>query len=225
MRSADTADTAAASAALPGPVTADDLALGVASAVALLRRPEAQEADWSRPAGSLTWDCWETAEHLADDLFAYAAELGSPVGATAEAVPFVLVRSAPDKPRSTVFAQRDAGPSGLLRVLESCGALLVAMVRTAPLEARAFHALGTTDAEGSAAMGLVETLVHADDLARGLGLAWEAPADLCARVLYRLFPDAPDGFAPWPTLLWATGRGELPGLARLERWRWDSSVR
>ncbi|SEK87566.1 maleylpyruvate isomerase N-terminal domain-containing protein [Streptacidiphilus jiangxiensis] len=209
----------------PGLVTADDLAHGVALTVAMLRQPAALEADWSRPAGSLTWDCWETAEHLADDLFAYAAELGSPVGATPEPVPFVLARTAPDKPRSTIFAQRDAGPSGLLRVLESCGALLVAMVRTAPPEARAFHGFGIADAEGSAAMGLVETLVHADDLAQGLGIAWEAPADLCARVLHRLFPDAPGGFAPWPTLLWAAGRGELPGLARQEWWRWDSSVR
>lgn len=222
MRSAD---DAASRAAAQGPVTAEDLALGVSLAITLLRRPEAQKADWSRPAGSLSWDCWETAEHLADDLFAYAAELGSPVGATEEPVPFVLVRTAPGKPRSTIFAQRDAGPEGLLRVLESCGALLVAMVRTAPPEARAFHGFGTTDAAGSAAMGLVETLVHADDLARGLGLAWEPPADLCARVLHRLFPDAPGGYAPWPTLLWATGRGELPGAARLERWRWDSSVR
>lgn len=209
----------------PGPVTADDLACGVGLAVALLRQPDALAGDWSKAAGSLSWDCWETAEHLADDLFAYAAELGSPVGATAEPVPFVLVRPAPGKPRSTVFAERAAGPEGLVRVLESCGALLVAMVRTAAPDARAFHVFGLADAEGSAAMGLVETLVHADDIARGLGLAWEPPADLCARVLHRLFPDVPGGFAPWETLLWATGRGDLPGLASRERWRWDSSVR
>lgn len=211
----------------PGPVTADDLARGVGLAVALLRQPAALAGDWTRPAGSLDWDCWETAEHLADDLFAYAAELGSPApaGEVAAPVPFVVVRTAPDKPRSTVFAQRESGPEGLVRVLEACGALLVAMARTAGPEARAFHVFGAADAAGSAAMGLVETLVHADDLARGLGLDWEAPADLCERVLYRLFPDAPGGFDPWETLLWATGRGELPGFARRARWRWDSSVR
>ncbi|WP_042386183.1 hypothetical protein [Streptacidiphilus melanogenes] len=211
----------------PGPVTADDLALGVGLAVAMLRQPAALAADWRSAAGPLSWDCWETAEHLADDLFAYAAELGSPVPGdeAASPVPFVVVRQAPGKPRSVVFAEREAGPEGLVRVLEACGALLVAMVRTAAPEARAFHIFGAADAEGSAAMGLVETLVHADDLARGLGLDWEPPTQLCERVLHRLFPDAPGGFDPWETLLWATGRGELPGLARLGQWRWDSSVR
>jgi hypothetical protein len=220
-------DTNGPEAAAAGPVTADDLALGVGLAVALLRQPAALAGDWARPAGSLSWDCWETAEHLADDLFAYAAELGSPVadGDAASPVPFVVVRAAPGKPRSTVFAERESGPGGLVRVLEACGALLVAMVRTAAPEARAFHVFGAADAAGSAAMGLVETLVHADDIACGLGLEWAPPEDLCERVLHRLFPDAPGGFGSWATLLWATGRGELPGLARRERWRWDSSVR
>jgi hypothetical protein len=210
-----------------GPVTADDLALGVGLAVALLRQPAALAGDWSRPAGSLSWDCWETAEHLADDLFAYAAELGSPAraGVAAAPLPLVMVRTGPDKPRSAIFAERDSGPEGLVRVLEACGALLVAIVRTAAPEARAFHIFGDADAEGSAAMGLVETLVHADDIARGLGLEWEPPADLCERVLHRLFPDVQGGFAPWETLLWATGRGVLPGFGRRERWRWDSSLR
>jgi hypothetical protein len=209
----------------PGPVTADDLARGVELAVAALRQPAAVGGDWSRTAGALSWDCWETAEHLADDLFAYAAELGSPVGPTPEPVPFVVVGTAPGKPRSTIFADREAGPEGLVRVLEACGALLVAMVRTTAPGTRAFHVFGMTDGAGSAAMGLVETLVHVDDIAQGLGLVWEPPADLCARVLHRLFPEAPGGFDPWETLLWATGRGELKGLPRLERWRWDSSVR
>ena len=28
------------------------------------------------PAGDLDWDCRETVEHMADDLFAYAGQLG-----------------------------------------------------------------------------------------------------------------------------------------------------
>jgi hypothetical protein len=69
-------------------------------------------------------------------------------------------------------------------------------------------------------MGVVETLVHTGDLANGLGLTWEPPAALCARVLRRLFPDAPADTDPWRTLLWATGRAELPGRPRLTSWRW-----
>ena len=59
-------------------------------------------------------------------------------------------------------------------------------------------------------MGIVETLVHTHDLAAGLGLDWTPPAELCARTLARLFPDAPEDADPWTALLWCTGRAELP---------------
>ncbi|MFF4340918.1 hypothetical protein ACFY00_13410 [Kitasatospora sp. NPDC001540] len=208
-----------------GPVTADDLAEGVRLVVALLRGARATAADWDRPAGTLEWSCWETAEHLADDLFSYAAQLG-PQSPPAEGfLPLIWRREAPGKPANVVFAQREAGPQGLVQVLEACGALLVAMVRTARPQDRAFHGYGTADAEGSAAMGLVELFAHAQDLALGLGLEWTAPAGISARVLARLFPTAPTDTAPWPTLLWATGRGDLPGRERLTEWRWYSAPR
>jgi hypothetical protein len=72
---------------------------------------------------------------------------------------------------------------------------------------------------------VVETLVHTYDLAQGLGLRWSPPADLCTRALARLFPDAPADTDPWPTLLWATGRGDLPGHPRRTTWRWYASPR
>jgi hypothetical protein len=110
-------------------------------------------------------------------------------------------------------------------VVEACGALLAAMVRTAPPDVLAHHGFGDADPEGFAAMGLVETLVHTYDLAEGLGLTWEPPAEVCARVLDRLFPDAPEDVEPWPALLWATGRAELPGRPRRTEWRWYSAPR
>ncbi|BAJ26018.1 hypothetical protein KSE_01670 [Kitasatospora setae KM-6054] len=206
-------------------MTADDLTEGLRLVVELLKGPEAAAADWDRPAGTLEWSCWETAEHLADDLFSYAAQLG-PQSPPAEGfVPLVWRREAPGKPANVVFAQRETGAPGMAQVLEACGALLVAMVGAARPEHRAFHGFGTADAEGSAAMGLVELFAHAQDLALGLGLAWTAPAGISARVLHRLFPDAPTGTDPWPTLLWATGRGDLPGRERLTEWRWYSAPR
>ncbi|MEZ0092278.1 hypothetical protein [Streptacidiphilus sp. EB129] len=207
----------------PSPVTADDLGLAVQLAVAVLRK--APPAAWKGMAGSLEWDCWETVEHLSDDLFAYAAQLGPRTPPLDGEVPFVWERRRPGGPANAVHADRAAGPAGLLQVLEACGALLVAMVRTTPPEARAYHGFGISDPEGFAAMGVVETLVHMHDLAQGLGLAWSPPADLCSRVLARLFPNAPSATDPWPTLLWATGRAELPGHPRLTTWRWDGRPR
>ncbi|MFE4602514.1 hypothetical protein ACFRKE_16845 [Kitasatospora indigofera] len=206
------------------PVTADDVDRAVQLAVGVLRGAPAA-GDWDAPAGSLTWDCWETAEHLADDLFAYAVQLGPRQPPLTGEVPFVWERRSPAGPANAVHVDRAAGPEGVLQVLEACGALLVAMVRTAPAEVRAYHSYGIADPEGFAAMGVVETLVHTHDLAEGLGLAWAPPAGLCARALARLFPDVPGDGDPWPALLWATGRADLPGRARRTGWRWYSSPR
>lgn len=204
-------------------VTADDLDLAVQLAVAALR--EAPPDAWDGKAGSLEWDCWETVEHLGDDLFAYAAQLAPRTPPMDGEVPFVWESRRPGGPANAIHADRSAGPAGLLQVLDACGGMLSAVVRCTAPDVRAHHVFGASDAEGFAAMGIVETLVHMHDLAGGLGLPWEPPADLCARVLGRLFPDVPQDTDPWPTLLWATGRGDLPGHPRVTSWRWSGSPR
>jgi hypothetical protein len=75
-------------------------------------------------------------------------------------------------------------------------------------------------------MGCVETLLHGEDIAQGLGLSIDPPREVCARVLARLFPEAAHDLTnldPWAALLWSTGRIELPGHPRLEQWRWHGS--
>ncbi|PJN25345.1 glyoxalase [Streptomyces sp. CB02613] len=214
--------SAAERAALTGtrlPVTADDVTTAVRLAVDVLVKAPADR--WETGAGSLEWTCWETAEHLGDDLFAYAVQLGPRTPPLDRDVPF---RWAPDReggPHNAVFADRAAGPAGLLATVEASGALLASMVRTTRPGVRSYHGYGISDPEGFAAMGVVETLVHTHDLAEGLGLEWAPPGALCDRVLARLFPDAPAGGDRWAVLLWATGRAELPGHPRRTAWRWD----
>ncbi|MEV6768562.1 hypothetical protein AB0N05_07990 [Nocardia sp. NPDC051030] len=140
-------------------------------------------------------------------------------------VPYLFEPRRPGGPWNAVHADRAAGPEGLLRVLEASGGLLISMVQTKPPETRAFHVSGVSDPEGFAAMGIIETLVHTYDLAQGLELNWQPPADLCARVLARLFPDAPESTDPWTALLWATGRIELPTHPQRSAWMWDGTVR
>ncbi|MET9799454.1 hypothetical protein [Streptomyces sp. NPDC006368] len=204
------------------PVTADDVQHAVRLAVATLRAAGAG-ADWDARAGSLEWTCWETVEHLADDLFAYAAQLGPERPPLDGEVPFVWEARRPGGPANVTYADRSAGAAGLLQVLEACGAMLTALVRVTPPDVRAHHVYGVSDPEGFAAMGVVETLVHTHDVAGGLGLTWAPPAGLCDRALRRLFPDAPTDTDRWTTLLWATGRGELPGRERLTSWRWHGA--
>jgi len=163
-------------------VSADDVTAAVAAAVDALKASVG--ADWSVRAGDLEWDCWETAEHVADDLFYYAAQLGAPGYAD-----YLPLRAEPNRPGgepNTIRVVAESGPPGLLTALSAMGALLASMVRTADQGTRGHHSFGAADASASAAMGVLEVVVHTHDLAAGLGLAWEPDRALCARVLARL---------------------------------------
>lgn len=213
-----------AAAHTPGPVTADDVTEAVRLSIAALR--DAPGDRWDAPAGDLAWTCWQTAEHLADDLFAYALQLGPERPPLTGLVPVVYRSEFPGGPMSTIFVERSAGADGLLQVLDGCGALLAAMVRVTPREVRSHHGFGAADPEGFAAMGVVETLVHVHDIAAGLGLPpFTPPSALCARTLHRLFPHAPADADPWQALLWSTGRIALPDHPRQEKWRWYGEPR
>ncbi|MFD8477822.1 hypothetical protein [Kitasatospora sp. NPDC059673] len=202
------------------PVTAADVEQAVRLAVAALT--DAPSAGWRAPACGLEWDCWETLEHLADALFSYATQLAPARPPLDGYVPLRWQRERPAGPASVIFVDRAVGPAGPLQALDAGGGLLAAMVRTAAPQVRAFHSYGVSDPAGFAAMGVVETLVHTHDVAAGLGLPWDPPAELCDRALARLFPEAPSDTDRWTTLLWSTGRAELPGHGRRVFERWHS---
>jgi hypothetical protein len=200
------------------PITAADVENTVRATTATLA--QARDDGWDARAGSMDWTCWETVEHIADNFFFYAAQLGPRAAATDRSVPFAWAQHRKGGPGLVLFADRAAGPAGLLRCVEACGALLVAMVRTTPPDVRAHHDDGILDTAGFAAMAIGETLVHMHDVTQGLALPWTPEADLCRRLLDRFFPGAPADTGPWATLLWATGRGDLPGRPRQQDWRW-----
>jgi hypothetical protein len=184
-------------------VDADDLARAVAVSADALAA--CRDGDWSRTAGTLTWDCWHTAAHLAEVLVSYAAQLA------AEARDgWVALAAEPDP---------DASPEVMAEVVVAGGNLLVATVRCTPDDTRAYHALGVIGAEAFAAMGAAELLLHVDDITTGLGIDFTPPEALCAPVLDRLFPDAPAvSVGAWPALRWVMGRVELPDRASPEGW-------
>jgi hypothetical protein len=184
----------------------------VTDAVAETRRAlgPAMDADWSVRATDLEWSCWETGVHVADCLVFYASQI---IDQPAEGyVPFEITMT------------EDAKPDGLLRTITVGGAILERTVAAAQPSDRGYHVYGTSDADGFAAMGVVETLVHTYDIATALGLDWRPPAAMCSPVLTRLFPDAPAG-DPSAVLLWCTGRTVLDDRPRRAEWRWDGTVR
>lgn len=184
-----------------GPTGAHDVDRAVAEMLQVLV-PQ-QDRDWAVPAGPLEWSCWRTAAHVAHDLVAYAGQVAArPDDAY---LPFDLT------------VRDGTSPRDVLRVVRAAGGLLAAAIRTAAPDARAWH-WGPADPGGFAALGVNETLVHTWDVAQGLGLDWTPPAPLAAKVLARLFPDAPAGDPP-QVLLWCTGRTALPGHPRRGEWR------
>lgn len=204
-------------------LNADDLDESVRLALATLA--PAANADWDVPAGTLAWTCWETAEHLADDLMFYATQFSPRVPPPDTHVPFAFARRRPQAPPNAIAVDREAGVPGLLQVIDACAGVLSAVARIRPPSVRAHHVFGRSDPAGFAAMGTVETVVHTYDMAAGLGLSWTPPRDVCDRVLARLFPDAPADEDRWQVLLWCTGRAALPGRERLTSWRWDGTPR
>lgn len=172
----------------------------------MLAGVSATDRDWSVPAGELDWDCTFTLVHIVSDLYAYAGQVAS--GRTDYYVPI------------DIHAEDDPTPEQMLHAVRAGGRLLAAIVATAPDTARAWHTYGDSDPDGFAGMGMIEVMVHMHDLAAGLGVTYTPDDEICARVLARMFPDAPRGFAPWPTLLWATGRISLGEHPRRGQWRW-----
>lgn len=164
------------------------------------------DRDWGGRAGGLDWSCRRTLDHLPDALLLYAAHLAS---------------RATDRLAFVRDGDPEASVPDLLDAVQSAAAILAAVVEAAPVGTRAYHPAGMADAEGFAAMGCDEILVHTGDIAEGLGLEYAPPGDLCARVVARLFPWAPAGGEPWEVLRWANGRTALPGAGRLRPdWWW-----
>ena len=184
----------------------------VTEATSEMRRAlgDSLNSDWNVLAADLEWSCRGTAAHVADDLFSYASQ--------------VLAQPLDNYLPIEATVDDEATPEDLLGSIAMCGELLRLAAASVPRDVRAWHPYGTSDSEGFAAMGIVEVLVHTHDIAGGLGVEWKPPPRLCAPVLLRLFPDAPQG-DPCEVLLWSTGRAELGGRPRLASWRWDSSVR
>jgi hypothetical protein len=166
-------------------------------------------ADWSAGAVDLDWTCWETGVHIASSLVWYASQ--------------VIGRNVEGYLSFNVAMDAGASASDLLDLIEFGGVILNRSVASADPRDRAFHFYGVSDPEGFAAMGTLETLVHTYDITRSLDVDWRPPARLCAPVLRRLFPEAPDGAAP-DVFLWCTGRAALGNRPRQDDWQWDATV-
>jgi uncharacterized protein (TIGR03083 family) len=162
-------------------------------------------ADWSAVVPEMDWTVAGTVAHTAECLLWYGTDVAAgPV----------------ELDRVDVSVRPEGEPRELVRALETCASVLAAVLAAVPAGARGWHPWGVSDAAGFAAMACDEMLVHTHDAGRGLGVPFEPPPQYAAKVVARLFPEAPDGHDPVDTLLWANGRVPLGGLPRRTAWRW-----
>ncbi|GAA2706839.1 hypothetical protein Apa02nite_032460 [Actinoplanes palleronii] len=155
------------------PIGPDDLARAVRALGETLE--PLLDRDWSVPAGTLDWSCRQTLAHIGHDLLAYALQVAGQ--AQHAYLPADLT------------IRDEATMAEVLTIVEGCGALLVATLRAAGPDVRAWH-FGPSDTSGFAALGVAEIILHLYDISRGLLAPWWPPAKFSSRVLARLAPDA-----------------------------------
>jgi hypothetical protein len=189
------------------PVTGDD----VLEAAELVERTlEAHlGADWNAVVPGLDFTVASVVAHAARAMLWYSVNLWSGNARAA-----FEVRVPDDTPNDR-----------LLTSVTAAARALAAGIDAAPADTRGFHLFGSPDPGGFAAMGCDELLIHGDDAARGLGVAFRADRRLATAVLGRVFPwhELGPHDDPWEVLLWANGRRDLPGRDHQERWRWHSA--
>lgn len=174
---------------------------------------EGLDRDWSAPAGTLTWSCTKTADHAVDAVLAVALFLASR-----------KQDGYPEWGWGELTMGPSVRPEHLVEGMATVGRVLSAVVRTAEPEARAviwrrpaIEARGPAD---FAPRGGLEMLLHGHDVASGLGVPLDPPADICARLREhtRSWPHwRSPGWSqpattddPWLDILTASGRRPSP---------------
>ena len=177
---------------MTGPATATVTPQDVRETASACRRAlqPVTDADWDRPAGDLAWSCRTTLVHTLSALLYYAINLAT--------------RST--EPRPSGQADPSLPVPELLHALEGRAALLAEVCAAAPPGDRGAHDWGMADASGFAALACDELLLHTADIAASLGIGFDPPREVCARVLARLFPWAAQDVDSWEALRWANGR-------------------
>jgi hypothetical protein len=131
------------------------------------------DRDWSAPAGTLEWSCFKTADHTVDCVFSYALFLASQ---RQDAYPNF----------GELHALAGATPRDLLDGLRAVTTMLTAVIVTADPDARGViwyrREAETGTPQDFAARGGLEMILHAHDVCVGLGVPFEPPPGLCARL-------------------------------------------
>ncbi len=165
----------------------------------------ATNAEWSVAVPDLDFSVAGVVAHAAEGCLWYAIDLSAGGG---------------DLQLVEHRVKTDGSNDDLVDTLMAYAHVAAAVIEVSPSSARGFHPMGSADPSGFAAMACDELLIHTDDAARGLGLAFRPPDDLAEVILRRLFPWVTPSDDAWEQLRWANGRAALGDLDRLTDWAW-----
>jgi uncharacterized protein (TIGR03083 family) len=128
------------------------------------------DRDWSVPAGTLEWTCWQTVDHVTDCIFSYALQIAGRVRGG-----FLRLEQ--------LHALPDAGPAELLDSLDAVGRMFAAVVEQAPPATISSDGYFDLSLSEWVARALNEMLLHTYDVMSGLGEGFTPQRDLCGFVL------------------------------------------
>ena len=158
--------------------------------------------DWSVPAGSLEWSCWQTVDHMIDCVFSYAFQLAS--RAQNGFLPFQELHAMPE-----------ATPRELVTGLRGIAELFSGLLGSVPPDAEASDGVFMLNVDDWAARAAYEMLLHTHDVVVGLGARFDPPSPTCAWViaspkLWMLNRGiATTDMDPWQALLVGSGRAPV----------------
>jgi hypothetical protein len=181
-----------------GPVAAADQ-FALAARISVTRMRTLTDADWSVPAATLEWSCWQTIDHLVDCLFSYAFQLAAQ-------------KEGDWLPIGELHVRDGTTPDDLLESLEAVSRIFVAVLAAAPPTARASDGVVLLDSNDWAALGTYEILLHTHDVCGGLSGLFEPPRSLCVWMLGSTGLWMVDrqqallGRSPWEQALLGSGR-------------------
>lgn len=164
------------------------------------------ERDWSAPAGTLEWSCNKTADHAYDATLAIGMFLAS--------------RRTDRYPDLAEFSVGpDPQPDQFVDAIRVAGRLVAGVVAITPDGVEAIihrNPVKTATREDFAPRAALELVLHGHDVAAGLAVTFEPPADVCARlrdhtVDWRhwnggVWPALQITDDPWGDLVTASGR-------------------
>ena len=128
------------------------------------------DQDWSLPAGSLAWTCWQTIDHTIDCVHSFALQIA------AEADGGFL-------PLAPMHAEVTASPADLLRCLRGVSALLVAVARECPQDRTASDGIVILNIADWRARAAYEVVLHTYDVVIGLGGSFSVSDRLAASII------------------------------------------